>query len=69
MSEWGNPYVKDDIQLYVKKIAYNGKTLGSEPSKYRQEKKSREYFLSSGERKGRSLNRVCVKHRSVAYSG
>ena len=33
------------------------RTLGSETSQYQEEKKKNIYFLSSGERKGRSPNR------------
>lgn len=32
------------------------RTLGSETSQYQEEKKQNMYFLSSGERKGRSPN-------------
>ena len=55
--------------MHVKKIACMGETLGSEPSKYQQEKKSKRDSPSSGERTGRSPNRRRAKRACVASSG
>ena len=51
--------------MHMNQIVCMGETLGSEPSKYQQERKSKRDSLSSGERTGKSLNlrrakRVCV---------
>ena len=53
----------------MNQIVYGGETPGSEPSKYRQERKSKRDSLSSGERTGKSPNRWRAKRACVASSG
>ena len=46
------------------------RTWGSETSKYPEEKKEEFDFLSSGERKGKSLNPIaCMKATVVVHRG
>ena len=45
-------------------IAYKGKTRGTETSKYPEEEKEKFDFLSSGERKGNSLNQIYLGLRT-----
>ncbi len=55
ISEWGNPV---RYNLITVRPTHNRTetTLGTETSKYQEEKKERFDSLSSGERKGRSPN-------------
>ena len=55
--------------MHVNQIACMGETLGSEPSKYQQEKKSKRDSPSSGERTGSSPNHRRAKRASVASVG
>ena len=50
-------------------IAHASHTRGTEPSKYPVEKKPRWDSQSSGERNGKSLNRMGVKPCGVACAG
>ena len=54
--------------MHMNQIVCMGETLGSEPSKYQQERKSKRDSLSSGERTGKSLNRWRAKPVCVASS-
>ena len=47
--------------MLLNKIGSISETQGTEPSKYLEEKKSKRDSLSSGERKGKSLNPLYVE--------
>ena len=53
----------------MNKIVYERKTQGTEPSKYLEEEKSKRDSLSSGERRGKSLNLVCVSLAALHGGG
>ena len=55
--------------MHMNQIVCMGETLGSEPSKYQQERKSKRDSLSSGERTGKSLNHGRAKRVCVASVG
>ncbi len=57
MAEWGNP-AGENLSSYTESIGVRSDTWGTEPSKYPEEKKSREIPASSGERTGKSLNQI-----------
>ena len=80
ISEWGNPtlvmrghpalnsvYQRGSVGL-VGGIECGRRTRGSETSKYPEEEKETIDFLSSGERKGKSLNpNACMKAAVVVH--
>ncbi len=61
MTEWGNPWGRESPTSAGEHIACRGETQGTEPSKYLEEKKTRSDSLSSGERRGKSLNLSCAR--------
>ena len=66
ISEWGN------LALVMRSHpdVFGRRTRGSETSKYPEEEKEEFDSLSSGERKGRSLNPVaCMKAATVVRRG
>ena len=69
MSEWGNPVRLNGVRLPPEHIGRVEGTAGIETSQYRAGKESKSDSLSSGERKGNSLNRAGVKPDGVASSG
>ena len=56
ISEWGNPAAVMGGRFAGEYIACIARTEGTETSKYLQEEKVNNDSLSSGERKGKSLN-------------
>jgi hypothetical protein len=60
MSEWGNPYRVMPVYPVDEYIIFRRRTRGTETSKYPQEDKEILDSQSSGERNGKSLNRVYV---------
>jgi hypothetical protein len=57
VSEWGNPPSESEGDPDVRR--------GGEPSELKHlSKRRKRYSLSSGERKGRSLNLPCASHKS-----
>ena len=53
----------------MNKIMYMGDTLGSEPSKYQQEKKSKEILRVAASESGSSPNRMHVNVRVLCMRG
>jgi hypothetical protein len=68
MSEW-ETWRSEGPSSYSEKSSYMRGTGGSETSKYPEEKKSKRDSLSSGERKGKSLNELNVRLQPLLSLG
>jgi hypothetical protein len=66
MSEWGNPLRVMAQDSCAESIGAGERTGGSETSQYPEEKKTTSDSRSSGERTGRSLNRLHASGVGVA---
>jgi hypothetical protein len=68
MAEWGNP-ADESLLSHTESIGMRSNTQGTEPSKYLEEKKSREIPQVAASERGRAQTHVGVKVHAVADGG
>jgi hypothetical protein len=68
MAEWGNPADESPLS-HAESIGMRSETQGTEPSKYLEEKKSREIPRVAASERGRAQTQAGVKVHAVASRG